>query len=175
MPNSDRKILAFLAGFKKTTLVIIITSLMVASAAIMSFVSDTFSVYENGKKWLSGNVNGRFLLSAGVKSGESITFSYTLPDSGYYSLWNQNSEGVMIRLLPENPNSPSVKVYAREKPHQFKVWGNKSRVLEQMVILWSEKPNHPPKQGYRQWREFEEYMETHAYNWKMKKIAVQIL
>ena len=179
MSNSDKKTPAFLARLKETTAMIILSSILVSVAAGMTFFNESVSLYQSTKglikDWLPSSIDGKFLVSGGIESGKVMTFSYTLPDSGYYSLWNQNSEGVMIRLLPNDQINPSEKIHKKEKTYQFKVSANKAKALEHIVILWSNNANHPPQPRYQKWRNFKEYMEIHPYEWDIKKVAVQIL
>jgi len=177
MPHSDKKIVSFFSHIKNTTMVIIVTSLLVAIAATVGFINDGLLLYENFKKnnWLVTSIEGRFLTSGAVVSGELITFSYTLPDFGYYSLWNQNNAGKMIRLIPKAAQRVSQQIHPKKGAYHFNVRGNKAMALEHMVILWSDTPNHPPQKYYPQWNAFDEYIKTHTADWQIKKVAVQIL
>ena len=173
----------FFARFKhmRVWLWLKIMSAVVILAGVVSFFSNILAIIESGENipyisetFFGKDITAKFIPSESIKRGERVSLIYTLPATGYYSLWNQNNTGKMIKLFPDD-HKPSSSSYKRDKPFEYVLRGNKSDSLERMIVLWSDHSAHPPQVEYLQWSDFKDYLDTHHYEWKTAEATVQVL
>ena len=145
---------------------------------IVSYANDLFDFKKNVDTLLNEDVviSGTFIPGATVSVNTKVKFEYSVPDSGYYTIWNQNREGILKKLWPID-NTVSSAISSGQNQHRiypYPLLASTPHSNENIIILWSDNSNHPPKQVYPTWKEFQEYIDTHHYNWKKKAFSLQV-
>ena len=100
-----------------------------------------------------------------------------MPSNGFYSLWNQNNKGNLIRVWPINSElkAKSSEKHDSLQTYPYSLLAATPHSQENMLVLWGTNSNHPPKNSYNTWEEFNEFIDTHSYEWKMKTFPIQVL
>ena len=79
----------------------LITPFLSKIGKTMEFLNEGHSLVQIIKLLNTTPITGEFDKVATIPAYSTVTFTYTLPESGYYSLWNINSKGNFIRVKPK--------------------------------------------------------------------------
>lgn len=120
-------------------------------------------------------ITGSFQPSGTVKYKTQVSFRYTVPESGYYTIWNQNREGKLKKLWPDEQISEAIIKGGQSYPYHYSLIANTPHSQEHLIILWSDQQKHPPKRIYSTWNKFKEFIDTHHYQWRLEKYSLQVL
>lgn len=160
---------------------VMISTVFTFVLGIVSYANDLFDLKTHINTTLleEENINaitGVFSPSGTVPVNTKVTFKYSLPGTGYYTIWNQNREGVLKKLWPMDNKISSAISLGRNKQqvYPYPLLASTPHSNENMLVLWSDNANHPPKWVYPTWSEFQEYIDTHHYNWKKKAFSLQV-
>lgn len=143
-------------------------------AVAMGLLVDGEDIYD---KYFQPKIEMKFDKSGPIALGTEVNLSFSVPDHGFYSLWNLTGKGEVKRILPdEDSNLSAIAISSLNKTGERWLKPNERNSKEEMLLLWTkDHGDHPSRVFYPTEGEFRQYIDIHSsYGWKEKIAKIQV-